>query len=101
MGTTLTQNGYPVFCFSKKFLKNYKIPQPTCVKYMQLLKLYKSDAVISSVNSLSLKLTKNIKGINESDYSTPAQYYYVSKLLDYDYVILYKPGKSNTVVDAL
>lgn len=32
---------------------------------------------------------------------TPSQHYYLSKLLGYDYVILYKPRKSITVVDAL
>lgn len=32
---------------------------------------------------------------------TPAQHYYLSKLLGYAYTIVYKPGKSNTIADAL
>lgn len=32
---------------------------------------------------------------------TPAQHYGLSQLLEYDYVILYKPDKSNTLANAL
>lgn len=32
---------------------------------------------------------------------TPGQHYYLSKLLGYDYIIVYKQGKSNKMADAL
>ena len=32
---------------------------------------------------------------------TPEQQYYLSKLMDYDFEILYRPGKQNQAVDAL
>lgn len=32
---------------------------------------------------------------------TPEQQHYLSKLLRYDYIISYKPGNTNKVVDAL
>lgn len=44
---------------------------------------------------------KKFKRGNESGYSNTCLTNYLSKLLGYNYYIIYKPGKANTVADAL
>lgn len=44
---------------------------------------------------------KILKELPSQVVQTPEQHYYLSKLLGYDYDIVYKPGKENRVADAL
>lgn len=41
------------------------------------------------------------QGLNGIGYTTQEQQYYLTKLMGFDYEIIYKTGKSNRVADAL
>lgn len=42
-----------------------------------------------------------LKHLLEQRISTPAQQKWLTKLMDYDYTVVYKKGKDNSVADAL
>lgn len=44
---------------------------------------------------------QSLRNLMHQTIQTPEQQYYLTKLLGYNYEILYKPGKANTAADAL
>lgn len=102
LGAVLTQNGHPISFFSKKFTPKL-LNSSTYVRELHAI----SEAVQKWQhylfgNKFFIETDqKSLKELMNQVIQTPAQHYYFSKLLGYDYVILYKPDKSNIVTDAL
>ena len=44
---------------------------------------------------------KSLRALLDQVVQTPEQQKYLAKLLDYQYTIMYKPGKENRIADAL
>lgn len=68
---------------------------------MQKLKWSKKGVTIFWENFFIKTDQRSLKELMDQVIQTPAQQYYLSKLLGYAYAVLCIPGKSNIVVDAL
>lgn len=102
MGAVLLQNEHPIAYFSKLFCPRLskastyirELHAITCaVKRWRQYLLGHYFIIQTDHRSLKELLTQVIQ--------TPEQQFYLSKLLGYHYDIQYKPGKTNTVADAL
>nr|KYP55632.1 Transposon Ty3-I Gag-Pol polyprotein [Cajanus cajan] len=102
MGAVLSQQGHPIAFFSKQFCP----------------KLRNSSAYIRELCAITSAVQKwrqyllgrhfiiytnqqSIKDLLSQTALTPDQQSYLTKLLGFDFEIHYKPGRSNTVADAL
>jgi hypothetical protein len=102
VGAVLSQTGHPLAFFSKKL----------CTR-MQTASAYEREmfAITSAVKKWRHYLLgrrfrvytdqQSLRGLISQTIQTPAQQKWLSKLLGYDYEILYTPGRSNVVADAL
>ncbi|KAI5434724.1 hypothetical protein KIW84_021518 [Lathyrus oleraceus] len=102
MGAVLLQNEHPIAYFSKLFCPRLskaltyirELHAITCaVKRWRQYLLGHYFIIQTNHRSLKKLLTQVIQ--------TPEQQFYLYKLLGYHYDIQYKPGKTNTVADAL
>ena len=102
IGAVLSQRDRPLAFFSKKLSSRmqaastyiremYAITES--VKRWRHYLLGKRFRIFTDQRSLKFILNQNIQ--------TPEQQKWLSKLLGYEYDIFYKPGKENTVADAL
>lgn len=101
MGAVLTQNGHPISYFSEKFC-------PKLLNYFTYVR--ELHTITAAVNKRRHYLLgqfiietdqDSLKKLMNQVIQTPDQHYYLSKLLGYDYIVLYKPEKSNIVANAL
>lgn len=102
MGAVLAQQGHPIAFFSKTFgprllhastyIRELHAIVTTVRKWRQYL-LRRSFTILTDHKSFRELMSQVIQ--------TPEQYYYLSKLLGFDYTIQYKPSASNIIVDAL
>lgn len=102
VGAVLSQEMHPIAFFSQKL----------CPK-MQLASAYEREmfAITTAVKKWRHYLLgrhfriytdqKSLKGLLAQTIQTPAQHKWLAKLLGFDYEIIYTPGKSNVVADAL
>lgn len=102
VGAVLSQDMHPIAFFSQKLC-----PQ------MQLASAYEREmfAITTAVKKWRHYLLghhfriftdqKSLKGLLSQVIQTPAQHKWLTKLLGFDYEIIYTPGKSNVVADAL
>ncbi|KAI4357207.1 hypothetical protein L6164_001171 [Bauhinia variegata] len=102
MGAVLLQNGHPISYHSKKL----------CPRLLQASTyVCELHAITSAVKKWQTYLLGNrftihtdqcsLKELMSQVIQTPEQQYYLSKLLGYCYYIVYKPGTTNPVADAL
>lgn len=102
MGALLMQNNKPIAFFSKQLCPRL-IRSSTYVRELH--------AITTTVKKWRQYLLghpfnihtdhKSLKELISQVFQTPEQQVYLSKLLDFDFKILYKTGKTNVVVDAL
>jgi len=102
MGAVLMQNNKPITFFSKQFCPRL-LRSSTYVRELH--------AITTAVKKWRQYLLghpftihtdhKSLKELISQVIQTPEQQVYLSKLLGFDFKILYKTGKSNVVVDAL
>lgn len=102
IGAVLSQDMHPIVFFSQKL----------CPR-MQLASAYEREmfAITIAVKKWCHYLLghhfriftdqKSLKGLISQVIQTPAQHKWLTKLLGFDYEIIYTPGKSNVVADAL
>lgn len=100
MGAVLTQKGHLMSLLGKKFVWNYNslpIMYGNCTLWQ-----YKSGNIIFWENKLYRNWQKELKrAIGLSSPNSLSAYNYLLKLLGYDYIISYKPGKANKVAGSL
>ncbi|GKD95410.1 ty3-gypsy retrotransposon protein, partial [Tanacetum coccineum] len=102
IGAVLSQDNKPIAFFSKKlchtmqgqstYTKEFYAITEAVKKWRQYL-LGRRFRIYTDHHSLKHILTQTIQ--------TPEQQKWVTKLLGYDFEVLYKPGRENTVADAL
>ncbi|GJW78613.1 ty3-gypsy retrotransposon protein [Tanacetum coccineum] len=102
IGAVLSQENKPIAFFSKKlcstmqdqstYTKEFYAVTEAVKKWRQYL-LGHRFRIYTDHHSLKHILTQTIQ--------TPDQQKWVTKLMGYDFEVLYKPGKENTVADAL
>lgn len=102
MGAVLMQQGQPIAFMSKALSTQH-----------QALSVYEKEllALVSAVQKWRPYLIgktfvvrtdhQSLKHLLEQRISTPAQQKWLTKLMDYDYTVVYKKGKDNSVADAL
>jgi hypothetical protein len=102
IGAVLTQQGRPIafmsraLGLSKRAWSTYAREMLAIVVVVQLWRPYllgRKFVIQTDQRSLKYLLEQRI--------TTPEQQKWVSKLLGYDYEIVYKPGKENSAADAL
>lgn len=102
MGAVLIQQGHPICYFSKKFCPKLLISSTyvrelhaitAAVKKWRTYLLGRKFIIHTDQRSLKELMTQVIQ--------TPEQQHYLAKLLGFTYEIVYKPGPSNWVADAL
>ena len=102
IGAVLLQQNHPIAFFSKKLS-----PQ-MCSASTYVRELF---AIIEAVAKWRHYLLgrqfiiktdhRNLKHLMDQVIQTPEQHHYLSKLLGFNYTIVYKPGRDNVVADAL
>ncbi|GJY72554.1 ty3-gypsy retrotransposon protein [Tanacetum coccineum] len=102
IGAVLSQENKPIAFFSKKlcptmqgqstYIKEFYAITEAVKKWRQYL-LGRRFCIYTDHHSLKHILTQTIQ--------TPEQQKWVTKLMRYNFEVLYKPGRENTVADAL
>ena len=102
VGAVLTQDGHPIAYFSKKLNKKLALASA------YIRELYAMTQAVAKWRHYLLGRKFSIRtdhqGLKElmtQVVLTPEQQYYLSKLMGYDFEILYRPGKLNQAADAL
>jgi len=102
MGVVLMQNNHPICYFSKKIFPKL-LSASTYVR-----ELHAITAVVKKWRTYLLGRKfiihtdqRSLRELMMQVVQTPEQQYYLSKLLGYTYEIVYKPGATNKVDDAL
>lgn len=101
MGAVLTQNGHPVVCFSKIFCPKLQ-KSSTYVQelYAITTAVHKWQRYLLGNQIIIETDQRSLKELMNQVVQTPNQYYYLTKLLGYEYIISYKPD-TNKVANAL
>lgn len=102
VGVVLLQEGHPISYFSKKLFPRMQ----KASTYVRELFVITSTIAKWRHYLLGTKFyiytdQQSLKNLMQQVIQTPKQRYYLTKLLGYNYEILYKPGKSNAAADAL
>ena len=102
IGAVLMQDNHPIAFFSKKM---YGRMSTTSTYVRELFAIMESVAKWRHY-LLGREFTirtdhRSLKHLMEQIVQTPKQHHYLSKLLGFNYIIAYKPGKENSVADAL
>lgn len=102
MGAVSTQNGHPISFFSKKICPKLKKSST----YVRELHAITSPVQKQRHYLLGKQCTietdqKSLRELINQVVQTPNQHYYLTKSLGYDYIISYKPRKTNKMADAL
>ncbi|KAF7812105.1 Transposon Ty3-G Gag-Pol polyprotein [Senna tora] len=102
IGVVLSQNGHPLPYFSKKLTKRLSLSSA----YVKELYAITQAVMKWRHYLLGRKFTiktdhKNLKELMHQVVQTPEQQFYLSKLLGFDFEILYRTGRTNLVLDAL
>ena len=102
IGAVLKQQGHPIVFFSKKMS-----PQ-MCAASTYVRELFAISKVVVKWRHYLLGSQfiintdhRSLKHLMDHVIQTPEQHYYLSKLLGFNYTIVFKPGKENSVADAL
>lgn len=102
IGAVLMQEGHPLAFISKALVPKW-----------QKLSVYEKEllAVVSAVRKWEQYLSdhhfvvhtdqKSLKWLPQQKISTPFQQFWLSKLMGFDYEIVYRSGRENTTTDAL
>ncbi|GJY38290.1 ty3-gypsy retrotransposon protein [Tanacetum coccineum] len=94
IGAVLSQENKPIAIFSKKLCHTMQGQSTTeAVKKWRQYLLGRRFRIYTDHHSLKHILTQTIQ--------TPQQQKWVTKLLGYDFEVLYKPSRENTVADVL
>lgn len=96
MDVVLTQSGHPVSFFSKKLLSLTKFLHI----HMQITCYHSHNTDVAALlgNQFIIKADhKSLREIMNEVVQIPDQHYYLTKLLDYDYIISYNLRKSKKV----
>jgi hypothetical protein len=101
MGAVLSQEGYPIAFYSRKFNKtesNYSTYEKETLAILNAVRTWKhylNDKVLIESDHMPLKYLKSQKN------PTPKQMRWIEELEELDYEIVHKKGKENPVADAL
>lgn len=102
MGAVLKQEGHPFSFFSKKFCTK---PQHSSTYVRELhvitMAVQKWRHYLLGKKFIIVMDQKSFRELMNQVVQTPAQHYFLTKPLGYNYLISYKPGKSNIVADTL
>ncbi|KAL0291648.1 UNVERIFIED_CONTAM: Retrovirus-related Pol polyprotein from transposon.6 [Sesamum radiatum] len=78
--------------------RHYWLFLPSVCRISLLRSRVTTDASLTAVGTV---LSQSLRSLLTQTVQTPAQHKWLSKLLGFDYEILYTPGKDNVVADAL
>lgn len=97
-----TFKGYIIYLILvKNSALNYKIYQLMFVNYMPSFYFHKCGHYLLCRNFTVRTDQKSLKELMSQVIQIPNQHYYLTRPLGYDYSIVYKPGRTNQVANAL
>jgi len=100
MGAVLMQNNYSICYFNKKFCPRL-LSASTYVQELHAMAVKKWLSYLLGKKFIIHTDQQSLWQLKTQVVQTPEQQYYLSKLLGYTYEIVYEPGATNRVVDAL
>ncbi|KAL4302318.1 hypothetical protein GQ457_10G018500 [Hibiscus cannabinus] len=102
IGAILTQEGKSLAYFSQKLcprMQNSSTYSQEMYAIMQAVDKWRQYLVGRKFNIITDQ--RSLRELNQQTIQTPEQQRWLSKLVGYDFDIKYRPGKHNTVADAL
>ena len=102
IGAVLTQDGHPIAYFSKKLGKRMAVASAYVRELFAITQAVAKWRHYLLGQKFIIKTDhQSLKELMTQVILTPEQQYYMTKLLGFDYEIIYRPGKQNQVADSL
>lgn len=102
IGAVLLQDNHPISYFSKKLCPRMQKASTYIREHFAItFAIAKWRHYLLRAKFYIYTDQQSLKNLMQQVIQTPEQQYYLTKLLEYNYEILYKPGKSNVAADAL